>query len=87
MRSDLRSSACAQIAPKIPVLAPITATGLSRKALSGNGRDAQSTAFLRPPGIEPLYSGVAIRTASAAAIVRRSRSTAAGGRSPSSSSL
>jgi hypothetical protein len=33
-----------------------TATGLSRQALSGNGRDAQSTAFLRPPRIEPLYA-------------------------------
>jgi hypothetical protein len=76
----LRSCACAQTAPKIPVLAPITATGLLRQALSGNGRDAQSTAFLRAPGIEPLYSGVAIRIASAAAIARRSRSTAAGAR-------
>jgi len=54
MPSDLRSSACAQTAPKIPVLAPITANGLLRHALSGNGREAQSTAFLRPPGIEPL---------------------------------
>ena len=87
MASDLRSSACAQTAPKSPVLAPITATGFSRQALSGNGRDAQSSAVLRPPGIEPLCSGVAIRTAPADAIVRRSRRTASGASGPSSSSL
>ena len=61
----LRASACAQTAPNMPVLAPITATGLLRSALSGNGRDAQSSAFLSWPGSEELYSGVAIRTASA----------------------
>jgi hypothetical protein len=32
----------AQTAPKRPVEAPITATGLPRRAFSGNGRDAQS---------------------------------------------
>ena len=39
---------------------------------------AQSRAFLRAPGIEPLYSGVAIRTASALAISCRSTATARG---------
>jgi hypothetical protein len=38
---------------------------LPRNEFSGNGRDAQSSAFFSTPGIEPLYSGVAIRTPSA----------------------
>ena len=41
---------------------------LPLEALSGKGREAQSIAFLRPPGIEALYSGVLITTASADAI-------------------
>jgi len=39
------------------------------------GRDAQSRAFFSWPGMDPLYSGVAISTASAAAISRRSPAT------------
>ena len=40
--STLRASACAHTAPYIPWLAPMTATGLLRKALSGKGREAQA---------------------------------------------
>ena len=71
--STLRVSAWAQTAPNSPVDAPTTATGLPRSALSGNGREAQSSAFLSTPGIEPLYSGVEIRTPSASAIASRRR--------------
>jgi hypothetical protein len=42
----------------MPALAPITATGLSRSELVANGRDSQSSAFFRAPGIEELYSGL-----------------------------
>ena len=52
-------------------MAPASATGLLRSELSGKGREAQSIAFFSCPGIEPLYSGVEIRTASAAAILSR----------------
>jgi hypothetical protein len=41
----LRSSACAQTAPNIPVLAPMTADGLLRMGAVAFGRDAQSIAF------------------------------------------
>ena len=63
--STLRSSAWAQTAPKRPVLAPITATGLPRSGLVASGRESQSIAFLSWPGIEWLYSGVANSTTSA----------------------
>src|SRR3954451_4903195 len=66
--STLRSSACAHTAPNMPVEAPITATGLRLSGVSASGRDTQSIAFFSWPGIEWLYSGVANRTASAAAI-------------------
>ena len=49
------------------MLAPVTATVLPVSADSRTGREAQSIAFFRPPGMEPLYSGVAKRIASAAA--------------------
>ena len=68
------------------VLAPTTATGLLRSAASALGRDAQSIAFLSCPGIEELYSGVANRTASAASIAARHRSTSDPGEASSSSS-
>ena len=76
--STFRTSACAQTAPNIPVLAPTTATGLPQSAFSPFGREAQSSAFLSWPGIEELYSGVAIRTASADSIAARSRRAPAG---------
>src|SRR3989442_1388452 len=74
--STLRVSACAHTAPKRPVEAPITAMGLPRSELSGKGREAQSSAFLSTPGIDPLYSGVAITSPSAPAIASRSLATA-----------
>ena len=83
----LRRSACANIAPYAPLLALTTAVGLPQRALPRNGRDAQSTAFLSWPGTEELYSGVAIRSASAPAIASRRRTAAAGGVSVSRSSL
>jgi hypothetical protein len=61
------------MAPNCPVLAPITATVLFVSAASSRGRDAQSIAFFRPPGTEPLYSGVANRIASASSHSARSR--------------
>jgi hypothetical protein len=66
-------------------VAPITATGLLRIGAVALGRDAQSIAFFRTPGIDELYSGVANRTASAPAIASRSSATPAGA-SPFSSS-
>ena len=82
----MRVSACAQTAPNSPVLAPSTAAGLPTSGDAPAGRETQSNAFFSCPGIEPLYSGVAIRTASAPAIAPRSRATA-GGQVCSSSSL
>ena len=73
--STLRVSAWAQTAPNMPVEAPITAAGLPVRALWPAGREAQSRAFLSWPGIEWLYSGVAIRTASASRIASRSSAT------------
>jgi len=70
----------------MPVLAPITAAGRPRSALSGKGREAQSMAFLSCPGIEALYSGVASSRPSAAAIPRRRAATAAGAGTTSKSS-
>jgi hypothetical protein len=49
----------------MPVLDESTATGLLRTGDSASGREAQSSAFLSTPGIDELYSGVAISTASA----------------------
>ena len=71
-RAPCAVSACAQTAPNIPVEAPITAAGLPVRALWPAGREAQSRAFFSWPGIEWLYSGVAIRTASASRIASRS---------------
>src|SRR5262249_17323056 len=61
----LRSSACAQIPPNEPVLAPTTATGLYRSTFVAIGREIQSIAFFSWPGMDALYSGVAKRTPSA----------------------
>src|SRR5579859_168195 len=84
--STLRSSAWAQTAPNAPMLAPTTATGLFRSGFVASGREAQSIAFLSWPGTEWLYSGVAMRIASAPAIASRRSVTAAGAGSTSSSS-
>ena len=48
--SALRTSACAQTAPNRPVLAPITAAGLSRSTLSGNGPRGPVERVLEPAG-------------------------------------
>src|SRR5215217_2411836 len=81
----LRASPCAQTAPNMPVEAPTTSAGTPRSGLVACGREAQSRAFLRTPGSEALYSGVAISTASASAIASRSAWTASGAGSMSSS--
>src|SRR3954447_2426701 len=84
--STLRSSACAHTAPNMPVEAPITATGLPLRGVSASGRETQSIAFLSWPGIEWLYSGVANRIASAAAIRSLRYVTAGSSPSPRTSS-
>ena len=56
----------------------LAAAGVPDSALSPAGREAQSRAFFSWPGSEWLYSGVAIRTASASRIAWRSSATAAG---------
>ena len=42
----------------------MTAAGMWSKEFWPHGRDAQSMAFFRAPGMERLYSGVTKRTAS-----------------------
>ena len=76
--STLRVSAAAQTPPNMPVLDESTATGLFRTGDSASGRDAQSSAFLSTPGIDELYSGVAISTASASSSASLRRRTDAG---------
>ena len=65
-----RRCICARAVPKLPVLAPMIAIGFPFRGGSG-GREAQSMAFFRTPGIEKFYSGVAISNASAAAMRSR----------------
>ena len=77
--STLRRSCCAQIAPYWPVVAPAMATVLFLNELPRCRADAQSMAFFSTPGIEPLYSGVTIKSASAASMRSRRSSAAAGG--------
>src|SRR5437868_6401384 len=64
----LRSCCCAMAVPIAPGEVPITAEGFRENEFLPYGRLAQSIAFLSPPGIERLYSGVTNNTASAAAI-------------------
>ncbi len=84
---DLRVSAWAQAPPYWPRAAPITATGLSLSAPAPQGRDSQSMAFLSTAGMVPLFSGVTINAASACSAAARRATAAAGGVSPSRSSL
>ena len=70
----------------MPVLALMTVTGLLRSGLVASGRESQSIAFFRAPGIDELYSGVAKKTASASATAARICATASGPLSTSSSS-
>ena len=74
----MRVSAAAQTPPNIPVLDESTAAGLFSTGDSASGREAQSSAFLSTPGIDELYSGVAINTASASASASLKRRTGAG---------
>jgi hypothetical protein len=46
----------------------MTAAGRWSNEFCPHGREAQSMAFFRAPGMDRLYSGVTNRTASAAAI-------------------
>jgi hypothetical protein len=62
------------------------ASGFSLKGWFG-GREAQSMAFFSTPGTEKLYSGLTKRSASAAAISRRNRSTDGGSPALRTSSL
>ena len=62
----------------MPVLDESTATGLFRTGDSTSGRETQSSAFLRTPGIDELYSGVETSTASASSSASFRRSTARG---------
>jgi hypothetical protein len=63
----------------------MTATGLPVSGEASGGRDAQSIAFLSTPGTPRLYSGVAIRTASASRIACLKRTTASGSPAASTS--
>ena len=65
-------------APKRDGLAPTTDTGLPSKADWPYGRDAQSMRFFSTPVMLPLYSGEAIRMASAARILARNSRTVSG---------
>ena len=61
------------------------ATGLPASGDASAGREAQSTAFLSTPGIPWLYSGVAIRSASAERIASLKAATASGSPAASTS--
>jgi hypothetical protein len=63
----------------------MTAAGLLRSGFVAAGRETQSRAFLSWPGMDALYSGVAMSTASAAAKRERSSLTSAGAPAASSS--
>ena len=83
--STLRSSACAQTAPKTPALEPITATGLLRNAFVASGREAQSSAFLSAPGIGRVVLRRRDQHGVGLARPRAEAATAAGAGSTSSS--
>ena len=80
--STARRLCCARAVPIAPGEVPMTADGLRANEFCPYGRLAQSIAFLRPPGIERLYSGVTNNTASEAAIALF-RARATGGKSAS----
>jgi hypothetical protein len=63
--------------PSVPFAADWRATGLPAKGWLGT-RDTQSIAFLRPPGIEKLYSGELKITPSAARTASASLCTGGG---------
>ena len=60
--------------PIVPIDAPMMAAGMWSKAFSPHGREAQSIAFFKAPGIERLNSGVTKRMASEAdGVLQRDR--------------
>jgi hypothetical protein len=62
---DTKNLSQVSLCPRTPRregLALRVAAGLPSSTAAPRGRDAQSRAFLSWPGIEPLYSGVAINT-------------------------
>jgi len=62
LESTLRISACAHTAfTNTPCWRRSPQPGLPFSGDWATGRETQSRAFLRAPGIEPLYSGVAMR--------------------------
>src|SRR5690606_12839010 len=63
----LRRCCWATAVPIAPGEVPMTAEGFRVNEFFPYGRLAQSMAFLRPPGIDRLYSGVTNRTASTSA--------------------
>ena len=65
----------------------MTASGLALSALFPNGRDNQSIAFFKTPGMLPLYSGVTTSAASASPATWRSALTDSATSSLSMSSL
>ena len=84
---NLSQSACAAAPPRREGLALSVATGLPSSTAAPHGREARSRAFLSWPGIEPLYSGVAINTPCAPLMTLLSSITATGAGPPSRSSL
>jgi hypothetical protein len=66
--STPRRLCCDSAVPIEPGDVPMMAQGLPVNAFWPHGRLAQSMAFLRPPGIERLYSSVTNNIASASAI-------------------
>ena len=81
-----RSASWARMVPDFPDDAPMSATGFWHSTLRRGGIDAQSMAFFKNPGMEKLYSGDAIRSASAAAMASIRRATG-GSRAGSRSAL
>src|SRR5688500_8183522 len=69
---------CPTAVPIFPGDVPIVAEGLRWNEFLPHGRLAQSMAFLSPPGIDRLYSGVTNTTASTAAIASFSARAGAG---------
>ena len=72
-----RRSYCTRAPPSGPGDADWSAIGLPANGWFGS-RETQSMAFLSPPGIEKLYSGVTMITPSAARMASASALTAAG---------
>src|ERR1043166_584704 len=67
-QSSPRRCCCATAVPMAPGEVPMIADGLRANEFCPYGRLAQSMAFLRPPGMDRLNSGVTKRIASDSAI-------------------